>query len=72
MSNLIACNSGMVYDKIQKPWLCVCDRTLYTQVNNLCVLNSQATAITSKYSESNAINIQFKDELEVYICFTNY
>ena len=55
----------MIYDKIQQPWKCVCDRILYTQADDLCMDNALATSLNAKYSESNAVNINFRQEVEV-------
>jgi len=55
----------MIYDTLTLPWKCVCDRTLYNQVDDLCMETAKYQELTQKYSESNAINIVFKDELEV-------
>jgi len=55
----------MIYDRLTSPWECVCNRTLYSQVDDLCMEKAKIQELTQKYSESNAINIVFKDELEV-------
>ncbi len=66
-SLILACPAGQLYDELLKPWVCICDRTIYTQTGDFCMQKTEAEKINNNYPEASAINIQFKDELEVNI-----